>query len=173
MTMFPQDLLDEISVKIYSEPLSIIRSSGSIRDLSVPLHVIMLTVDFLTERDMNGIWNFFGNSTGLYALDTVAALTSIKARRSAEKLSRMVEIASVHGMTYSNIQRDRADNSVRRGSEHSFVTSWDETHGDKWKVAQRLIDDIDRELDEDEIRECLLQYVVIHQHGLETMLRDR
>ncbi|MFM8581356.1 MAG: hypothetical protein ACKOFW_07615 [Planctomycetaceae bacterium] len=67
------ELLGEFSIKIHRPPLSDIRDNGTIQDLSKPIAVVMLVVDFDTEISVNGLIDFIGNSTGLYAKETVAA----------------------------------------------------------------------------------------------------
>jgi hypothetical protein len=57
------DLLSEFSIKIYEPPLSHVRSSGHIANVSDVVCTAMLVVDFETEVSMNGIANFIGNST--------------------------------------------------------------------------------------------------------------
>ena len=53
------DIVSELSIKIYEEPLASWRESSKITDLSNPLSVLMLIIDFETEVSMNGILNFF------------------------------------------------------------------------------------------------------------------
>ncbi len=50
----PDELLSQFSIKIYEPPLSELRDSGTIRNLSDPIAVMMLIVDFETEVTMNG-----------------------------------------------------------------------------------------------------------------------
>ena len=68
------DILSDLSIKIYESPLSEVRSSGRIADVTDPVNVLMLLIDFQTEVEMNGILDFLGNSSGLYARETAEAL---------------------------------------------------------------------------------------------------
>ena len=135
------DLFSEFSIKIYEEPLSDLRTSGAIRDLSNPISVAMLIVDFNTEVEMNGILNFIGNSTGLYARETVEALRTVGCERDAEKLREILDIADIAGMTHAAIQADRSN------LEAFAVTSFSSLHGDKWDDATTRVDSIADEVD--------------------------
>lgn len=53
-----------------------LRRSGAIAELSNPVAVLMLVIDFDTEVAMNGITDFLRNSTGIYGTETVRALSS-------------------------------------------------------------------------------------------------
>lgn len=159
-------LLDEFSYKIYEAPLSDLRDSGAICDLSNPVAVLMLLIDFLTEVEMNGINNFLGNSTGMYAHETVESLKLIGCGSQAESLVKILSIANSAGMTYEAIQADRA-------SLHEFqVTSFEKTHGDKWERASEEIQNVESNLDYDQIRDALLPYFAKHQSIFESLLGE-
>lgn len=157
-------LLDEFSFKIYEAPLSDLRDSGAIRNLSNPVAVLMLLIDFLTEVEMNGINNFLGNSTGLYAHETVESLKLISCGSEADRLAKILSIANAAGMTYEAIQADRT-------SLHEFeVTSFEKTHGEKWDQASEEIQNVESDLDYDQIRDALLPYFAKHRSIFESLL---
>ena len=86
--MTPAELVEALSIQIYSPPLSEHRSSGRIADTSAPLSVAMLILDFDTEVAMNGSNSFLGNSNGDYARETVTALEIIGCADEARLLRR-------------------------------------------------------------------------------------
>jgi hypothetical protein len=154
--MTSDELLSELSIRIYEPPLSDLRSAELLKNASDPFATIMLLIDFRTELEMNGIFNFFGNSTGAYAPETAVALRTVGAHKCADVLEQMIQTASAVGMTYEAIQEDRA-----RLEEYT-VTSWNEMHGDKWKETENKINDLDEDLDWDEFDECLNKHVHTH-----------
>lgn len=151
--MTPEELLEELTVKIYEEPLSRIREDGSIRNIDDPLSVFALIVDFETERSMNGVLNCFGNALGLNINETISALTIIGAHNCAACLSNMAMIASNAGLDNQSIQADRA------GQEPHSITTWSETHGSKWEQAEKQIESLDDDLNSDELWSNLLLFV--------------
>lgn len=157
--MTPIDLLSEFSIKIYEPPLSEMRRNGAIRAVSNPIAVVMLVVDFETEVSMNGINNFLGNSTGLYAHETVAALEQMGCFTQAQQLKRILEIATDAGMTHDAIRRDRSSLS-----EYA-ITSFAELHGDKWDNASEEIGKVDSEIDYSDIINHAERFVAIHQNA--------
>ncbi len=164
--MTPSDLLTEFSIKIYEPPLSEMRENGSIGDLSNPLAVVMLVVDFETEVTMNGIYNFIGNSTGLYAHETVAALETIGCPAQAAQLERILEVAAAAGMTHEAIQADRS------GVRQYDVTSFSKLHGDKWDAATDEIRRIDSLIDYAELLARAEDYVAIHSDAFHAALNQ-
>ena len=92
--MTPAELVEALSIQIYSPPLSEHRSSGRIADTSAPLSVAMLILDFDTEVAMNGSNSFLGNSNGDYARETVTALEIIGCAGAARLLSEIIGIAT-------------------------------------------------------------------------------
>ena len=46
------DTFSQFTIKIYEPPLSLIRDRGEVQDLSNPIHVLLLVVDFHTEVTM-------------------------------------------------------------------------------------------------------------------------
>jgi hypothetical protein len=164
LPMTPSDLLDEFSIKIYEPPLSEIRDSGLVRDLSNPIAVVMLVVDFDTEVEMNGINNWIGNSTGLYAEETVVALEMIGCVSQAMQLKHVLEIAAAAGMTHDAIREDRS------GLAEFAVTSFSKIHGDKWDAASDEISNIHSLINYEEIRAHAERYVAIHADAFHVAL---
>ncbi|WP_417393747.1 DMP19 family protein [Gimesia chilikensis] len=84
--MTPEDLLGELSIRIYEPPLSDMREDGRICNAADPVAVLMLILDCDTEVAMNGIDNFIGNSSGRYMRETITALQTIGAQSQAALL---------------------------------------------------------------------------------------
>lgn len=163
--MTPNDLLDELSVQIYSRPLSLHRDSGKIADVTDPLSVVMLLIDCTTEIDMNGFLDgFIGNSTGLYAWETVEALKVIGCPELAADLARILTLAIDAGVTHEAIQRDRSRFSA------FTVTTFNQTHGDKWRDISRTISKLGDDLDFGPVYERLEVYVAEHFDVLQSHL---
>ena len=160
--MNPEHLLSELSVKIYEPPLSEIRDSGRIADLSSAVSVLMLFIDFETEVMMNGIADFLGNSTGLYARQTVSALQIIGCPVQADALGRILTVAHDAGMTYEAIQADRS------GLKPYAITSFAELHGDKWNAALEQIYELENQIDYQELWAKAGAYVASNQAEIET-----
>jgi len=154
--MDSSELLSKFSIMIYEPPLSRLRESGQIRDLSNPIAVAMLIVDFETEVSMNGMVNFIGNSTGLFVRETVAALKLIGCETQSAHVENILEIAHAAGMTHDEIQSERA------GTKEFEVTTFEELHGDKWELACDAIEDIDAEIDYAEIMSRTEDFVGKH-----------
>jgi hypothetical protein len=158
------DVYWQFASVIYEPPLSEMRDNGSITDLSNPLAVVMLVVDFETEVSMNGITNFIGNSTGRYARETVDAMRALGCPAHADLLSQMLDVADAAGMTFDAIQRDR------RGQQQFAVSSFAETHGDKWDAATEAIYQIEDSFDSNELVARAEQYVGEHLPAFEAAL---
>ena len=151
------DLLTEFAIKIYEPPLCEMRDSGAIADLSNPIAVAMLVVDFETEVTMQGIVDFIGNSTGLYVRETVKALQIIGCDTQADQLQRILDIADVAGMTHDAIQEDMS------GLAPHAITSFSKLHGEKWDSACKQISAIDDEVDYHEILSHAHAFVQRHE----------
>lgn len=151
------DLLDELSIRIYQPPLSERRASGRIADTADPISVVMLVVDLETEVSMNGIADFMGNSTGLYAAETVLALERVGCPDDATVLRSILEVAAAAGMSHSAIQADRSHLALYE------ISSFSETHGDKWDAALRVIEELHQKVDYQRVRECAARFVSEHE----------
>ncbi|MBC8289458.1 MAG: hypothetical protein H8E37_03985 [Planctomycetes bacterium] len=100
-------LLSTFTDKMRQPPLSDRRESGANRDLSDPVSVLMLVIDFRLENLWNGIIFFIGNPTGAYASETVGALKRIGCDAAAERLARILTLAADAGLTHEALQQDR------------------------------------------------------------------
>ncbi len=158
--MKPADALDQFSVQIYGLPLSEIRNDDRIRDITNPIAIIMLLLDYLTEVEMNGILNFFGNSTGRYPDETVAALEAIGCNREAKILGEMTERARAAGLDYENCQRQAA------GLQEFEITNRAELYGTKWtgaaSTAARALDEMAAQIDHQELTQKMEAFVEQH-----------
>jgi hypothetical protein len=159
------EVLSELSIRIYSRPLSEIRSSGHIADLNDPLHVVMLIIDFDTEVKMNGIFNFLGNSTGEFARETVDALKKIQCFDDAKVLEDILNIAARAGMTHDAIQADRL------GLAAFAVSSFKEVHGVKWEDASEIINELHRKVSLDRVTDALAVFATPHEQRLVAAIR--
>lgn len=159
------DLLSDLSVAVYEPPLSLLRDTGAISDLSRPICVLMLIIDFDTEVAMNGLLGFLGNSTGLYATEIVSALQIIGCSSDAGQLERILETAGRAGMSSEAIQSDRA------GSHEYRVTTAKELHGDKWESVTRELEELAIEVQFDRIMEQAEAYAGAHFEDLAAVLR--
>jgi hypothetical protein len=159
------DLLSEFSVKIYARPLSDLRTSGAIRDPSNPVAVVMLVIDLETEVSMNGILNFLGNRTGLFARETVTALRTVGAEEEAGVLDEILAVSSGAGMTHDAIQADRA------GLERHAVTSFSKLHGEKWDAAVAEVLRLGERLDFETALARTAAFVERHRPTFESALR--
>jgi hypothetical protein len=160
----PAELVEALSIQIYSPPLSEHRNSGRIADTSAPLSVAMLILDFDTEVTMNGINLFLGNSTGDYARETVTALEIIGCADAARLLREIIDIATTAGMTRDAICADRTNLAPYA------VTSWRQTHGDKWEAASDKIWKCHKQIPYPAVLEQLELFVGRHQYVLEPLI---
>jgi hypothetical protein len=162
--MSSQNLLSELAVKIYEPPLSEIRESGAIADMSNPICVLMLLIDFDTQVCMNGIVNFIGNSTGLYAKETVSALEHIGCSEESRQLADILAVAAAAGITHEAIQADRS--SVELYS----VTTFPRLHGSKWHDAVADIESIHNRMDMQNVFDKIEQFIAQHRSMVEEAL---
>lgn len=154
------NLLSDLSIAIYTEPLSCFRDTAAIRDPSNPLAVVMLLIDYETECSMSGIVTLLGNSTGSRLPETIKALESIGCTSHATCLAQIQEIAKQSGMTYDTIQEDRSSLS------EFTVTSFHALHGDKWDDAAERIRLTHDTIDFDDFWTKLSAYVAEHEEQL-------
>ncbi len=164
--MTPEELLSEFSIKIYEPPLCEMHDNGEIRDLSNPIAALMLVVDFETEVSMNGINNFIGNSTGLFANETVAALKTIGCETQAVQLEQILAIAAAVGMTHDAIQQGRS------GLQQHAITSFSDLHGDKWDAASEQIDAIESDIEYSDMMSRAEDFVRLHTEVFQKALRQ-
>ena len=145
-------LYGEISVGIYNEPLARIRENYQLRNVACPHNCLVLLIDFDTERMMNGIFNFIGNSTGIYARETVIALNMVEAFELSNNLKKILDIADSVGMNYNSIQKDR------HFLFNHEISSWKNLHGIKWSEAEEKIQDMYNKIDYEVLYEYMIKY---------------
>jgi hypothetical protein len=149
--MDPRTLLEWLWIHVYLPPLSE-RFDDRVRDLSDPLHVVMLLVAFETERQIGGTSNFLETCSGRYARDTVDALEIIGCDAAARQLEHVLAIAERALLEHTTLSRD----SGRIGA-HPFVSA-------DWRaeaVAVSACDEVDRlgaAIDWAPVREALAQF---------------
>lgn len=162
--MTPEDLLGELSIRIYEPPLSDMREDGRICNAADPVAVLMLILDFDTEVAMNGIDNFIGNSSGRYMRETITALQTIGAESQAALLEKILAVADEAGMTHDAIQEDRS------GLDEFAITSFEKLHGDKWDAACDGIQALDEQIDYSDMLACAETYAGNHSAVLHRAL---
>jgi hypothetical protein len=163
--MTPQELLDTFAIKIYEPPLASLRDSGAITDLSSPISVAMLLVDFDTEVAINGITDFIGNSSGRYINETISALRKISCGAEAEVLAKIEAITSAVGMTHQAIQAERS------GLAEYSITSFSQLHGDKWRAVSTQVHELCSSINFAHVTERVLQFVAANKIAFENALR--
>ena len=165
--MDASDIFCELSVKVYEPPLSLLREDGRIADLSNPLAVLMLVIDFETELSMSGINDYIGNSTGRYASATVDALNVLGCHVAAEQLATILAKSAEVGMTHEAIQGER------QGLEPFSVTSFRELHGEKWDQVSEEIDELAGQIDFGQVLKCAEQYIDLHRQVILAALQQK
>lgn len=165
------ELLDKISELIYEDPLAQIRATGRIANTKIPLHCVMLVIDFDTERMMNGIIDYFGNSTGLYVDETIIALEKIGAKETSKKLSQISAIAKDNGIDYNSIQIDQTKFIRASGDKVPKVISWNELHGDKLENALDEMCGIDETIEESEMYTALENFINDHMYDIQSSMK--
>lgn len=151
--MESSDILTELTIKVYEPPLSLLRDDGRITNLADPVAVLMLVIDFETELSMNGINDYIGNSTGLYARETVEALKVLGCLDAAQKLSEILDQATGAGMTHGAIQRDRS------GLTPYTITTFNKLHGDKWSQVSEAINELADDIDFSIVWDCAEKFI--------------
>src|SRR4051812_35052305 len=102
--MSGQDILNDIGLKAYKQPLSAIRHHPKWPSLTAPLHVALLLVDFDTEVSMNGLLGFLENSTGAYLDQTIEAFRIVGATQRSQTLCRVREVMSRHSVSHLHLR---------------------------------------------------------------------
>jgi hypothetical protein len=117
-------LLQELSTQIYEQPLSATRHESDYPNLSNPLHIAVLLIDFDTEININGMLGFLENSNGQHLDKIVEALRLIGAHKSEHELRLVQDCMRSHGVSWERLRADF------EGHEAFEVTSFSELHGD-------------------------------------------
>lgn len=120
--MSGKDILNDIGLKAYREPLSSLRSLPGWPSLSDPLHVAILLIDFDTEVSMNGLLGYLENSTGAYLDQTIEACRVLGARQTTDTLRRVRDV-----MASCEVSHQRLREPFRHTVEHQ-ITSFSELH---------------------------------------------
>ncbi len=162
--MDASQLLDELSVLIYSPPLSDFRLDGRISDTTNPLAVVMLLIDYETEYSMSGITGFLGNSAGSRLPETIRAIRAIGSDEHADILESIQSTAISAGMTYDAMQADCV------GLESFAVTSFEKLHGDKWGEACCSIHTLHDKVDWDSFWSAMLGFVEKNVDSIKSQL---
>ena len=134
--MNSDELIQDLSCKIYEEPLCNTRDEKGYPDLANPLHVAILLIDCDTEITMQGMLGFLENSTGEFLSETVAALDRIGAPKSAQILRSVEQCMAKHGITWAGLRGDF------EGTELYQITSFHELHGAKLDKFAKEVDQI-------------------------------
>lgn len=134
------EIINNLVLSCYNQPLSQIRNSSSWPSLSSPLQVILLLIDFDTEVTMQGMGGFLENSTGAYLEQTIGALTVIGSPKTAGLLIHVQEIMAKHGVTH---QRLRAPHMSATPFQ---ITSFEQQHGSALDEFANEIEVISRNL---------------------------
>jgi len=121
--MSGREILNELGVNIYRPPLSKIRHRAGWPDLTNPLHLTMLIIDFDTEVSINGMLGFLENSTGAHLGKTAQAFEMIGASQTARVLRKIESCMSEHGVTHERLREP-----LRKGKEYE-ITSFAKLHG--------------------------------------------
>lgn len=165
MTRTAEELLHDLSVRIYDDPSLVgLRDSGAVADLRQPLHVVMLLLDFDTEVAMSGIVDFLGNSTGRYAKETADALEIVGCRSDAAALREILQAASDAGLTHEAVQADMTH------LDPFAVTSFGQLHGSKWDDAAAAIQTLAQRVDFERIWSQVAIYMEHHRAAFEEAL---
>jgi len=121
--MTGRQMLDDLAVRIYEEPLLHIRNAPEWPSLTNPLHLTALLVDFDTEVAINGILGFLENSSGAHLDKTIDAFIALGAHDTAEVLQRIREVLRKHGVSHQKLRSD-----FKNTSQYE-ITSFSKLHG--------------------------------------------
>jgi hypothetical protein len=160
-------ILDALAVAAWAPPLRLLRESGAIGDVSHPLCVVMLLIDFDTEVLLNGIIGFIGNSTGRYARQTVAAFERVGCEEEAGTLLRILDHAEAAGITHEALQRARS-----AIAEYSVVTPAG-MHGDGWDLVCARLSSMCDEIDMQAVFGKVGKFIMRHRQTFEQALPGR
>jgi hypothetical protein len=83
---------------------------------------------------MQGMLGFLENSTGLYLVDTIDALETISAHKTADTLRAIQQIMSNHGVTVERLRRNLNNAQLYQ------ITNFRELHGEELLPMAEQID---------------------------------
>lgn len=118
------ELIQNLSVQIYKEPLVHVRDEATYPNLENPLHVTVLLLDCDTEIDVNGIFGFLENRTGSHLQKTIEALREIGAPKCAEILDSVKKCMDKYSVTWNRLRSDF------KSVTEDQISSFRKLHGD-------------------------------------------
>ncbi len=121
--MTADDVIQDLTGKIYIHPLSTARSEPDFPNLANPLHLVILLIDCDTEILMNGMLGFLENMTGRHLASTIEALKRIGALAAARDLQGIQDCMARHGVTWERLRGDL------QGTREYDITSFHKLHG--------------------------------------------
>jgi hypothetical protein len=132
----PAKLIEALSIRIYERPLCVARER--LHQVSDPLRVPILVLDFDTEVSMNGVLGFLENRTGLFLPETIDAFERIGASETAAVLRAIQGTLEKHGVTPSKLRAEFV------GAEPYTVTTFRELHGNLGTMPNEVEQDARR-----------------------------
>lgn len=166
----PAAFLDDLSVRIYEEPLQSCWENR--RQLPEVLRTVLLLIDLDTELHMNGLLGLVENSVGEFLPEMIAALGNVGATKTAAALSSARDIMAKHGITHAMLRGNFADRQIYE------VTNFRELHGDAAVGMLRELESVvSPQLslhinDSKHPRKLLEKYIAQHQRELLTLTAD-
>jgi len=126
------EIVEHLSIKVFEPPLS--NLLYDLRSVPEVLRIPILLIALDTEVTMQGMLGFLENSTGLYLVDTIDALETISAHKTADTLRAIQRIMSEHGVTVEHLRRNLNNAQLYQ------ITSFRELHGEKMLPMAEQID---------------------------------
>jgi hypothetical protein len=121
--MIGSEILNELGVRIYREPLSALRHAPGWPSLENPLHLAMLLIDFDSELLMNGMLGLLENPTGAYLDQTIDAFSMLGENETAEILRGIRAVMEKYHITHKKLREPH-----QHAVEYQIVT-FTELHG--------------------------------------------
>ncbi|RPI74662.1 MAG: DUF4375 domain-containing protein [Desulfobacteraceae bacterium] len=134
--MTADEIIQDLSIKIYSGPLSVVRHEPDYPDLENPLHLIVLLIDCDTEVQMQGMIGFLENNTGAHLGATIHALRLFGALKVSESLEKVQQCMRRHDVTWERLRGDF------EGMTEFQITSFHELHGETLDAFAQEVCDI-------------------------------
>ena len=104
--MKTEDLLQELSVLMYRDPLSRVRTEADYPNLANRLHVAILLLDCDTEIGMSGMAGYVSGKSGRHLAKATEALRLIGATEWAGILQKIQESLARHQVSWEHLQGD-------------------------------------------------------------------
>jgi Domain of unknown function (DUF4375) len=131
-TMSVSEIINELAARRYQPPISSL--CDDMRSIPDVLRIPILISDFDTEVQMNGMLGFLENFGGRYLVDTIEALGTISAHKTADTLRAILRIMSEHGVSVEQLRGDLAK------VQELQVTSFADLHGERLADMTQQID---------------------------------